>query len=160
MHLTLVGNEKEPGKKEQILKYIKERQLGQKIDVLPPITYSQLYQYLQDFHVFIHPSCYTAQLDCEGGAPVVLLDAQATGLPVISTKHCDIPGIIFQSKTALLAEEKDVQELTKAIETFYWMENEEFQSYSRGSRTFTEQHFNIENNATHLKELYSSFTKS
>ena len=38
-------------------------------------------------------------MDCEGGAPIVLLDAQATGLPIISTKHCDIPDEVSHKKS-------------------------------------------------------------
>lgn len=39
----------------------------------------------------------------EGGAPIALLDAQATGLPVLSTRHCDIPFEVEHERTGLLA---------------------------------------------------------
>jgi hypothetical protein len=46
--------------------------------------------------------------DTEGGAPVAILEAQATGLPVISSYHADIPEAVVGGKSALLAPERDV----------------------------------------------------
>ena len=42
----------------------------------------------------------------EGGAPVAILEAQATGLPVISSYHADIPEVVVDGKSALLAPER------------------------------------------------------
>ncbi len=62
-----------------------------KITFIDSINFEKLHEFMKNYQVFIHPSCYTDQRDCEGGAPIAILDAQATGMPVISTTHCDIP---------------------------------------------------------------------
>lgn len=54
--------------------------------------------------------------NAEGGAPVVILKAQATGLPVISSHHVDIPEVVVDGKSALLAPERDVETLAKHLE--------------------------------------------
>ena len=53
----------------------------------------------------------------ESCAPVAILEAQATGLPVISSYHADIPEVVVDGKSALLAPERDVGMLAKPITT-------------------------------------------
>ena len=62
------------------------------------------------------PSITAQNGDTEGGAPVAILEAQATGLPVISSYHADIPEVVVDGKSALLAPEKDVETLAKHLE--------------------------------------------
>ncbi len=49
------------------------------------------------------------------GIPVVLMEALAMGLPVISTHHSGIPELIIDGKTGLLAPERDSEELAHKI---------------------------------------------
>jgi colanic acid/amylovoran biosynthesis glycosyltransferase len=53
------------------------------------------------------------------GLPVVLLEAQASQLPVISTRHSGIPQAVVEGETALLVDEGDVEGLTKAMKTLF-----------------------------------------
>jgi len=109
---------------------------------------------LGEYDVFIHPSCYAEDRDCEGGAPVVLLDAQATGMPVIATTHCDIPDEVIHQKTGLLSEEKNIGELAKNIKTFYHMGGEQFNTYAKNARTHVEKNYDIRTNALGLNDVY------
>jgi colanic acid/amylovoran biosynthesis glycosyltransferase len=47
---------------------------------------------------------------------VVILEAQATGMPVISSYHADILEVVVDGKSALLTPEKVVEVLTKHLE--------------------------------------------
>lgn len=67
-------------------------------------------------HIFMLPSITAQNGDTEGGAPVAILEAQATGLPVISSYHADIPKVVVDGKSALLAPERDVEKLAKHLE--------------------------------------------
>ncbi|MFH1532768.1 MAG: glycosyltransferase [Pseudomonadota bacterium] len=42
-------------------------------------------------HVFLSPSVTASDGDTEGGVPVAILEMAATGMPVVTTTHCDIP---------------------------------------------------------------------
>lgn len=66
-------------------------------------------------HVFLHPSVTAADGDTEGGAPVSILEAQATGLPVVATRHADIPEVTTP-ESAELVPERDLEALTRALE--------------------------------------------
>jgi len=159
MSLTFVGR----GNKDiiaQINGLIKKNKLEDKINIIQGIDFSQLHNFLADFDVFIHPSCYTDELDCEGGAPIVLLDAQATGMPVISTRHCDIPDEVIHEKTGLLSSEKDVDSIAQNIKTFYTMNLESYKKFSINARKHIEDNFNSKKNSAKLADLYAELLKS
>lgn len=63
------------------------------------------------------PSVMASNQDTEGGAPVSLIEAQATGLPVVSTFHADIPEVVLNEQTGFLVPERDVEKLAQATIT-------------------------------------------
>jgi colanic acid/amylovoran/stewartan biosynthesis glycosyltransferase WcaL/AmsK/CpsK len=154
LELTLVGDARNPVLKTQVEDFIKTHNLGQKIKLLDFIGYSQLYNFLKGFQVFIHPSCYAKDKDCEGGAPIILLDVQATGMPVTATTHCDIPNEVIHKKSGLLSPEKDVNALAENIKIFYEMDNENYQRFAQNARSHVKKHYDISNNAIKLREVY------
>jgi len=66
-------------------------------------------------HLLMHPSVHAAGGDAEGGHPVVLTQAAATGMPVLATLHCDIPEVVVDGRTGWLVPERDVDALTAAL---------------------------------------------
>ena len=158
MHLTFVGSGENKIYNE-LKEYINTNQLQNNISILNEIDFNKLHEYFNQFDVFIHPSCYSSNRDCEGGAPIVLLDAQACGLPIISTTHCDIPDEVIHNKTGLLTPEKDVDALTNSIVHFYKMNDAEYKMYSEAARKHVEQNYSIRDNAYSLKQIYNSLTK-
>lgn len=64
-------------------------------------------------HVCLQPSRTAADGDSEGGAPTVILEMQAMGVPVVATRHADIPWVVPDPE-ALTAEE-DVDGLGAAL---------------------------------------------
>ncbi len=156
MTLTLIGGAGTGGIKKEVVDFIEANDLGDKIKILGHLDYSQLYTYLKDFQIFIHPSCYSKDRDCEGGAPIVILDAQATGMPVISTYHCDIPGEVKDGQTGLLAPEKDIAELARHIQKFYEMGEEEYGVFAQEARKHVCQYFDSSQNAAQMRALYES----
>jgi colanic acid/amylovoran biosynthesis glycosyltransferase len=75
---------------------------------------SRIFEIANDCHVFFHPSKTDETGDSEGGAPTIILEMQAMGMPVISTLHADIPNII-PVQNHFLAEEGDVDGLLKVF---------------------------------------------
>ena len=72
-------------------------------------------QHLAAASVFVLPSV----LDPEGGMdnlPTVIMEAMATGLPVISTNIAGIPEMVVQNETGFLVQSADPIALAKAIE--------------------------------------------
>jgi colanic acid/amylovoran biosynthesis glycosyltransferase len=66
-------------------------------------------------HLFVSPSVVAADGDTEGGAPVTIIEAQATGLPILATTHADIPEVTLPGKSAFLVGERDVDALEERL---------------------------------------------
>ena len=56
---------------------------------------------------FVQHSVEAASGDCEG-TPVAIIEAGATGLPVVATRHGGIPDVVIEGETGFLVDEHDV----------------------------------------------------
>ncbi len=63
-------------------------------------------------HIFLHPSQTGADGNREG-VPNSMLEAMASGLPVIATRHGGIPEAIEHGRSGLLVEERDADDLAR-----------------------------------------------
>lgn len=66
-------------------------------------------------HAFVHPSQMTADQNQEG-VPNAMLEAMATGLPVIATRHGGIPEAVEHGSSGLLVEERDESGLAVSLQ--------------------------------------------
>jgi colanic acid/amylovoran biosynthesis glycosyltransferase len=153
MSLTFVGKDVE-GIKREIQELANQRRVQDKVAFFDWIDFDSLHSFMKDFHVFIQPSCYTKTRDCEGGAPIVLLDAQATGMPVIATTHCDIPDEVIHRETGLLTPEKDVESLVRSIKYFYELDDDAYWVFCENARKHISRNFDCKQNAAQLKKTY------
>lgn len=70
----------------------------------------------RDAHVFVHPSQTTDGLDQEG-VPNAMLEAMATGLPVLATRHGGIPEAVTDGHEGFLTPERDVEGVLASMRT-------------------------------------------
>jgi glycosyl transferase family 1 len=68
----------------------------------------------QQAHLFIHPS-YATEDGNQEGVPNSMLEAMATGLPVVATRHGGIPEAVEDGKQGYLVAEKDAAGLAAAL---------------------------------------------
>jgi colanic acid/amylovoran biosynthesis glycosyltransferase len=97
-----------------------EEAIARHRDVLPVrllgyCTREELLREAYDHDVLLAPSREAEDGDTEGGAPVVLVDAAATGMPIVATRHADIPAVVIDGVTGLLAAERDVEALSELL---------------------------------------------
>ncbi len=120
LEITLIGDatqeDRSKKEKEKILRIIDQYQLHPNIRMLGFQPMNVLYKEAYEHHIFLSPSITAGDGDTEGGAPVSILEMLASGMPVVSTRHCDIPSIIHHKESGLLAEEKNVEELVQHIQ--------------------------------------------
>jgi colanic acid/amylovoran biosynthesis glycosyltransferase len=69
---------------------------------------------LRDADLFVLPSVTAADGDTEG-TPVAIMEAMATGLAVVATRHAGIPEVVEDGVTGLLVPERDPRALAAAI---------------------------------------------
>jgi len=84
------------------------RELGisEQINLVGFLGGEELRDLFHSAHLFIHPSRLTADKNQEG-IPNAMLEAMATGLPVLATLHGGIPEAVENGKTGLLVAEDD-----------------------------------------------------
>lgn len=90
--------------------------LGNKVIFHGYIPYydNRLFEVYKEADIFIHPSITSENNDKEG-IPGTIVEAMASGLPVISTYHAGIPYIIENEKEGLLVKERDIDSLSESI---------------------------------------------
>ena len=100
-------------------------------------------------------SSVTAQNGDQEGIPVVLMEAMAVGLPVISTYHTGIPELVQDGQSGFLVPERNVDALVERLE--YLIEHLEIwpQLGQRG-RAIVEEKFNIERLNENLNNLFKN----
>jgi len=104
--------------------------------------------------IFLQASRTTNQNDKEG-TPMVFVDMMATGMPVISTKHSDIPEIIDDQINGYLAEENSIDSFkTKILKL---INNKEYiPTMSENCREKVVKKFNAETQSIRLEKIYQS----
>jgi colanic acid/amylovoran biosynthesis glycosyltransferase len=108
-HLTVVGD----GPLRAQLESLAE-ELGVSCRFLGVRSSAEVREQLRKALIFCGPSVTAGNGDSEG-LGMVFAEAQAMGIPVVSSRHGGIPEIVRDGVTGLLAEERDVAGLAAAI---------------------------------------------
>lgn len=78
------------------------------------VTTEELGSFYESAHIFLHPSIVSSDGNTEGQG-VVLLEAQAAGIPVIATMHGAFPETVPDGESGFLVPEKDINALVEKI---------------------------------------------
>lgn len=109
-------------------------------------------------HLFLSPSVTARDGDSEGGAPVSIIEAEATGMPILSTLHADIPEVVVDGKSGLLSQERDVDSLAENLERLV-AEPDLWEQMGRCGRRHVEENYNVRRQVARLEEIYSEVTE-
>jgi len=102
--------------------------------------------------ILLHPSIAASSGDTEG-LPTLIMEAMATGLPVIATRHAAIPDLVVPHKTGILVEEKDVDGLASAMLSI--VQNQEaWSDLGKAGRKHIESNFEIKRQVQKLEAIY------
>ena len=157
LEITLIGDQHgEPRtirEKEKILDAIERGGLADCTRMPGYQPYRLVMEEARRHHVFLSPSVTAADGDTEGGAPVSLIEMSASGMMIVSTTHCDIPGVILDGKTGLLAPERDVDAL---VDHLYWIVShpERWLDMQRAGRAHMEAEFDARRQGERLAAIY------
>ena len=110
--LRLIGNGPLRSELEQLTR---ELGLEEQVRFLGALSHTDCAEHLAAADLFVHPSVLAKDGDREGGAPTILLEAQARGLPIVGTTHDDIPFYVRDGESGVLVAERDAAALADAL---------------------------------------------
>ena len=113
---------------------------------------AQIVDLMRESDIMITPSVTARDGDKEG-IPMVLMEAMASGLPVISTYHSGIPELIEDGVSGLLVPERDVEGLAAALRRGL-TQPETLAAYVVAGRHKVEQQFDLARLHSRLMDLY------
>jgi colanic acid/amylovoran biosynthesis glycosyltransferase len=101
--------------KDRVSALAKELGISEAVELPGFLSQAELATLYAQSHIFLHPSELTADQNQEG-VPNSMLEAMATGLPVVATRHGGIPEAVTHERTGLLVAERDDEALFRALE--------------------------------------------
>lgn len=116
--LTMIGGD-ENGVLETCRSLIKALDLQNHISLPGTQTSSQIRDQMAKASIFVQHSVTTPQTGDKEGTPVAIMEAMATGLPVVSTKHAGIAEIIDNGVTGILVNEFDIESMATEMIRVY-----------------------------------------
>ncbi len=119
LRITIIGDATAAAgsaeERERILDAIERHKLGDRVRMLGFQPHEALRREAKEHHLFLAPSLTATDGDTEGGAPVAVIEMAAAGMIVVSTNHCDIPGVVQHDRTGFLARDGDADDLAMQI---------------------------------------------
>lgn len=138
--------------REDLQRLIQELNAGDVVKLLGWKQQQEIVEILNDADILLAPSVTSKDGDQEG-TPVVLMEAMAMGLPVVSTKHSGIPELVENGVSGFLVPERDVDTLVEKLG--YLIEHPELWSgMGRAGRAYIEEHYNIDKLNDRLVNIY------
>ncbi|HHT9136016.1 MAG TPA: glycosyltransferase [Candidatus Wunengus sp. YC60] len=144
--------------RDNIGAFIHENNLSPYVCLLGYQTHRVFLEELEKAHIYIQPSATAQNGDSEGGAPTTLLEAQASGVPVLSTYHADIPEVVVNGKSGFLVPERDADALAERLG--YLIDHpEEWPTMGREGRRHVEMNYNIHKEVEKLENIYDTLIR-
>lgn len=157
LELTVIGDagnsQESREEKARICTALERTGLSGRTRMLGYQSYEVMLEEAYRHHLFLHPSVTASNGDTEGGAPVCIIEMLATGMPVVSTYHCDIPEVMREMGRDFLVPERRSDELSRTLRNLL----DNWAALSRrlyAQRAYIESEYDIGVQTRRLIQLY------
>jgi glycosyltransferase involved in cell wall biosynthesis len=133
--------------------------LRDRVRLLGPRDHGQTKELMRTADAFILCSRTASSGDREG-VPTVLMEAQALGLPCVTTWHAGIPEVIPAANHGLLAPEGDVVAITAAIRRVRATPLADLAAWSARGAEHVREHYDLARQAERLLDVYRAAAHS
>jgi glycosyltransferase involved in cell wall biosynthesis len=147
----IVGDGPERGALERL---IRELGLEECVRLMGACEERVIKDLLADADTFVLPSV-VARNGYMDGIPVALMEAMASGVPVIASQLSGIPELVRDRDTGLLVPPNQAETIRDAI-LCCWREPDAAARRTVRARALVEREYNVETNARELAKLYES----
>jgi colanic acid/amylovoran biosynthesis glycosyltransferase len=156
LEITIIGDATTEARsleeKGRILETLAQCGLQERTRLLGFRPHRELLEQAYRHHIFLSPSVTASDGDTEGGAPVTIIELAASGMPIVSTRHCDIPNVL--PKEMPLAEERDVDGLVRILRSWIGSAGG-WEPQLLEARRHVERNFDSRIQGQRLGEIYS-----
>ena len=146
--------------KDDFKKFIETNRLSGNVTFLGALPYlsQEFFEEFKNADIFVHPSVISETGEKEG-IPGTIIEAMASGLPVITTYHAGIPYIIDNRKTGILIKEWDVDALSEAIINLA-LDRPARERIGKNGREFAVNNLDLKVKEVELEDLYDMVINS
>jgi colanic acid/amylovoran biosynthesis glycosyltransferase len=102
--------------KQELIELCNYLSVADCVNLVGVISHSEVANWMTSLDMFVL-ACKKDRNGDMDGIPVVLMEAMAIGIPVISTNLSGIPELVIHGQTGLLAAANDIDDLAEKIET-------------------------------------------
>lgn len=127
-----------------VLHWINEKGLDDEVKLVGEVN--DVASWLEMMDVFLFTSL-------SEGLPNVLIEAQAFGLPVVSTRVGGVSEVVSHRKTGLLVDSDSPEEISDKL--LYFIEGGEYRDFSKRARAVSRQKFSVKKMIERTREMYS-----
>jgi colanic acid/amylovoran/stewartan biosynthesis glycosyltransferase WcaL/AmsK/CpsK len=127
--------------------------VGDRVRFLGLLSHEEYRRAIERAHIGLQPSRTASDGDTEGGAPTVLLEMQAAGLPVVGTRHADLPTVVAEPDA--LVEEGDFEGLADALVRAAELTEDDWRARCERARALMEAEHDAARTAASMEALYS-----
>ena len=137
----------------EVLAVAGELGVSEAVELRGFLSQSNLRALYAESHLFLHPSEMTSDGNQEG-VPNSMLEAMATGLPVVATLHGGIPEAVTHERNGLLVPEKDAEALAAALLRLAG-HPDEWSAYGRAAAAAVRAEFEHGRAIARLEDIYA-----
>jgi colanic acid/amylovoran biosynthesis glycosyltransferase len=136
----------------QLVALIQSLKVGHAVKLVGWKDQMEVVEILNQSHILLAPSV-TGEDGNQEGIPVVLMEAMAMGIPVVSTYHSGIPELVEDGVSGFLVPERDVEALTHKV-TELVRQPDRWAAMGRAGRARVEAEYDIHLLNDRLVNLY------
>jgi glycosyltransferase involved in cell wall biosynthesis len=127
------------------------------VSILGEVAHSRVSDLLADANLYTQ-HCKTASDGDQEGQGVSFVEAAASGLPIVSTRHNGLTDVILDGETGYLVGEGDFEAMGEKIA---WLAERPSQwcRLGRAGRRHVEENFNLQDQVCEIQEILSHLTE-
>ncbi len=153
LRLTIAGD---GPMRDRVEDLVSELQLSSSVQCLGNVPHERVVELMQESHLYTQ-HCKTASNGDEEGQGITFVEASATGLPIVTTRHNGIPDVVKDGETGFLVPEGDVEAMGKKI-AYLALHPDEWPSFSETGRRRVEEKFDLTKQTRKLISIYEDVT--